>query len=87
MNLKDTSYVLNAGKDLEATQERFQDFLQRQETWKGIIGEEPKKEFLKQALTQNECYLLEDSSCRKILTLTIDILDMEQEKSILMRMN
>jgi len=57
VNLKDTFYVLNPSKDLKRTQEKFQEFLQRKQGWQGIIGCEPSKSLLKQALTQNDCYL------------------------------
>ena len=49
-----TYYVLNPSKDLAKTQAKFEAEFRAQSQWKGVIGEAPKSEQFKEALTSHD---------------------------------
>jgi separase len=52
-----THYLLNAGKDLTSTQEKFEAYLKKRACWQGTIGQEPAPGEIEHALATQDLFL------------------------------
>jgi len=81
VNFRDTFYVLNPSKEMQQTQERFQNFFKQQQTWEGVIGSEPHKQVLKEKLAKQGCYLYIGNGAGESILDEDDIQDIQKIKS------